>query len=422
MASNFGAAVSDVVAERGLWYGRLCTTSSSVIILYDHLITFSDEVHLIWKSRWSAGKALFLISRYYNVFTVFRYYNVFTVLFNSNVLYSSTISSRLSSKRIFLVLVVGFSSVLIAETIILVLSTKAQIGPVNADPSRQLDMATCILTDTWPLSYLYWIPFLTFESLLFALALFKGFQSVRLDMATCILTDTWPLSYLYWIPFLAFESLLFALALFKGFQSVRDHELELNAAGFGLGFCRKARGIGAGRAAKALEVLIRDSILYFVVIFAIYLANALAWMIDNGRIGEIPVGLAVALSTVMAQRLLFNIRENFEKRRAGVDANASTAAASETFALSTMAFDGLCIISDSEPEARRTSKIEHGYREGRMKTMTGSMFSGSTAVSPVSPLGTSEANGPDDMPTMCESQRNVPRGQHVNANASTSSM
>ncbi|KAL5487509.1 hypothetical protein ACEPAI_5617 [Sanghuangporus weigelae] len=392
MASNFGIAVSDVVAERGLWYGRLCTTSSSGIILYDHLITFSDEVHLIWKSRWSAGKALFLIS---------RYYNVFTVLFNSNsfiwlrwqavsgifvyglteiILMLRLYAMYSSSKRILLVLVVGFSSVLIAEIIILVLSTKAQIGPVNADPSRQLDMATCILTDTWPLSYLYWIPFL------------------------------------------AFESLLFALALFKGFQSVRDHELELNAAGFGLGFCRKARRSGAGRAAKALEVLIRDSILYFFVIFAVFLANALAWMIDNGRIGEIPVGLAVALSTVMAQRLLLNIRENFEKRRAGVDANASTAAASDTFALSTMAFDGLCIISDSEPEARRTSKIEHGYREGQTETMTGSMFSGSTAVSPVSPLGTSTENGPDDMPTMCESQRNLSRGQHVNANTSTSSM
>ena len=86
-------------------------------------------------------------------------------------------------------------------------------------------------------------------------------------MATCILTNTWPLSYLYWIPFLAFESLLFALALFKGFQSMRDHELEPNAARFGLGLCCKARGVGSGpgRAAKALEVLIRDSILYFLV-------------------------------------------------------------------------------------------------------------------------------------------------------------
>ncbi|KAL5527921.1 hypothetical protein ACEPAG_6722 [Sanghuangporus baumii] len=383
MASNFGAAVSDVIAERDLWYGRLCTTSSSVIILYDHLITLSDEVHLIWKSRWSAGKALFLISRYYNVFTVLLMLRELLAISANQlsvVLYSSSISSRFSSKRISLLLVVGFSSVLVAEIIILVLSTKAQIGPVNADPSRQLDMATCILTDTWPLSYLYWIPFL------------------------------------------AFESLLFALALFKGFQSVRDHELELNAAGFGLGFCRKARRSGAGRAAKALEVLIRDSILYFFVIFAIFLANALAWMIDNGRIGEIPVGLAVALSTVMAQRLLLNIRENFEKRRAGIDANASTAAASDTFALSTMAFDGVCIISDSEPEARRTSNIEHGYREGQTETMTGSMFSGSTAVSPVSPLGTSGENGPGDMPTMCETQRNLSRGQHTNANASTSSM
>ena len=81
----------------------------------------------------------------------------------------------------------------------------------------------------------------------------------------CILTNTWPLSYLYWIPFLAFESLLFVLALAKGIQSVRDHELDLKAGNFSLGLCRKGRVSGSGRAAKALEVLIRDSILYFLV-------------------------------------------------------------------------------------------------------------------------------------------------------------
>lgn len=78
-------------------------------------------------------------------------------------------------------------------------------------------------------------------------------------MATCILTDTWPLSYLYWLPFLAFESLLFALALAKGVQSVREHDLELTRS---FGFNYKDHG---GRAAKALEVLIRDSVLYFML-------------------------------------------------------------------------------------------------------------------------------------------------------------
>ena len=68
-------------------------------------------------------------------------------------------------------------------------------------------------------------------------------------METCILTDTWPLSYLYWVPFLAFETFLFTLALVKGYQSYSDKELSFKGS----------------MAVKALEVLIRDSILYFML-------------------------------------------------------------------------------------------------------------------------------------------------------------
>ena len=68
-------------------------------------------------------------------------------------------------------------------------------------------------------------------------------------METCILTDTWPLSYLYCVPFLAFETFLFTLALVKGYQSYSDKELSFKGS----------------MAVKALEVLIRDSILYFML-------------------------------------------------------------------------------------------------------------------------------------------------------------
>ena len=87
-------------------------------------------------------------------------------------------------------------------------------------------------------------------------------------MSAGILTNTWHLSYLYWLPFLIFEFVLFVLALVKGIQSVRDHELEINAKGLGLGLCCKSAG--GGRVARALEVLIRDSILYFVVCVPCY--------------------------------------------------------------------------------------------------------------------------------------------------------
>jgi len=85
----------------------------------------------------------------------------------------------------------------------------------------------------------------------------------------------------------------------------------------------------------------------------VFLTNVLAWTIDSGRIGEIPVGLAVAVSTVMAQRLLLNIRANFAQRAAGgvigadssdLDAACGSADALRgggAFTLSAMEFEGV---------------------------------------------------------------------------------
>ncbi|KAL0575100.1 hypothetical protein V5O48_006876, partial [Marasmius crinis-equi] len=36
----------------------------SAMLLYDYLLTFSEEVELIWKARWTIPKVLFLIMRY----------------------------------------------------------------------------------------------------------------------------------------------------------------------------------------------------------------------------------------------------------------------------------------------------------------------------------------------------------------------
>ncbi|EEB89744.1 hypothetical protein MPER_12126, partial [Moniliophthora perniciosa FA553] len=35
-----------------------------VILLYDHLLTFDDEVELIWKGEWRFPKLMFLFIRY----------------------------------------------------------------------------------------------------------------------------------------------------------------------------------------------------------------------------------------------------------------------------------------------------------------------------------------------------------------------
>jgi len=273
-----------VQAYHALYLGRLCEISSSTIIVYDHIITLDDEIRLIWKSRWSLGKALFLIS---------RYYNVFIVAFNTAVLFLPSASVQFcfawlrwqavtgvlvygtteiilmlrlhamygQSKKLVGLMAPAFVLLLLVELVILVMSSLAQEGEVNADPHEILPMYVCILQNTWPLSYLYWLPFLVFETMLFTLALVRGVKS-----------------YL-------------------------DHELRLV--------------FDRGKAMRAMEVLLRDSILYFLLIFSAFLVNFLCWVIADGRLGEIPVAFCVSMSSVMSQRLLLNIRKNFEERSAG---------------------------------------------------------------------------------------------------------
>ena len=41
-----------------------------VILNYDHILTFADEVRLIWRAPWSKLSVVFLLNRYVTFFTV----------------------------------------------------------------------------------------------------------------------------------------------------------------------------------------------------------------------------------------------------------------------------------------------------------------------------------------------------------------
>uniref|UniRef100_A0A0W0ETA0 DUF6533 domain-containing protein n=1 Tax=Moniliophthora roreri TaxID=221103 RepID=A0A0W0ETA0_MONRR len=43
---------------------RYISAAGLVMLLYDHLLCFDDEVALIWKARWTIPKTLYLLLRY----------------------------------------------------------------------------------------------------------------------------------------------------------------------------------------------------------------------------------------------------------------------------------------------------------------------------------------------------------------------
>ncbi|KAF9262048.1 hypothetical protein L218DRAFT_1078234 [Marasmius fiardii PR-910] len=52
-------------ALENLQASRYLSIAGLVMLLYDHILSFSDEVELIWKARWTTPKTLFLILRYF---------------------------------------------------------------------------------------------------------------------------------------------------------------------------------------------------------------------------------------------------------------------------------------------------------------------------------------------------------------------
>ncbi|KAJ7809689.1 hypothetical protein B0H14DRAFT_1496224 [Mycena olivaceomarginata] len=49
---------------------KYMNVSSVAILVFDYALTFSLEVSLIWKSKWSLPKVLFILSRYSTIFDV----------------------------------------------------------------------------------------------------------------------------------------------------------------------------------------------------------------------------------------------------------------------------------------------------------------------------------------------------------------
>lgn len=64
---------------------RYLSGAGLVLLLYDHLLTFSAEIELIWAAHWSVPKVLFLLIRYLVPSTVIIHIHLLSGIANSHV-------------------------------------------------------------------------------------------------------------------------------------------------------------------------------------------------------------------------------------------------------------------------------------------------------------------------------------------------
>jgi len=98
------------------------------------------------------------------------------------------------------------------------------------------------------------------------------------------------LLWLFWVVFLTFEALLCFLAVLKAYERIKSQgKLVFSSGGL-------------------QNIMLRDSVLYYILIMIIYTANLVLWIKQLPDSLDVMTGYAVAFPCVMGSRLMINVR------------------------------------------------------------------------------------------------------------------
>ncbi|KAJ3935768.1 MAG: hypothetical protein NXY57DRAFT_988394, partial [Lentinula lateritia] len=262
--------LSDIIqdAVKDVYASKYASLAASVIIVYDHLITLDNEFDLIWKSSWSIGKGLFIIN---------RYYSLASVIANNYALFGTALTNSGCLRYYHWQGWTGLIACMIAETIL-----QMRLYALYFLNKRilYLMVGSFILTSASAATIMS-----------IAINQFQA-ETHLLPGLPCVALHVPSYFYSFWIPILAFETLLCILALIRGFRAHTESGYPVRS--------------DSGK--RLVSLLIRDSVCYYVVMFATYLTCLLVWVVNIDLL-EVPIGFSIAFSCVLGNRVIFNVRK-----------------------------------------------------------------------------------------------------------------
>ncbi|KAF9552411.1 hypothetical protein CPC08DRAFT_714634 [Agrocybe pediades] len=261
-----------VEAYLGVQASRYAHLSAGVIILYDYATTFDQEVSLVWQGPLSIGKLLFISSRYYALFaTIFDFYGLFSPPD------STSFCTKFYRWQGWTSIVVTMLAQGILQLRVYALYTK----------NRRVLMAMVTL-------------FLL--SISFAALIMGEILSELIVMVSPIpplgrfcsidTSKIMRISHVFWLPAIIFDTFLSVLAIIKSCKLRKS----------------LANSVFRQTGEKLVDILFRDSAIYFFVITATYVTCMVIWIIDPRRLTELPLGFAVAFPCVVSNRMVLNLR------------------------------------------------------------------------------------------------------------------
>ncbi|KAH9929530.1 uncharacterized protein BXZ73DRAFT_102060 [Epithele typhae] len=265
---------------------RYTALANSCIIVFDHIWTFDQEVRHIWQANWSVGKVLYLVNRYYALVPIV--FNNFVVRLSFGRDEIQGFTGKCSCQGwMYWQGVTGIFDFLVTEMILLL-----RLYAMYFSDKRVLGLLLSVaVSAAVAAGYI----------MAHALSQMKA-TAVRVPIGTphgtiCVPSGIPKDFFLFWIPMLVSEIIYLGFALHRGIKTFRR--------------TTKTSGL------QLIELLVRDSIWFFIVIFAAYITNAVLFLLSPTAEIEIPIGFAQALGSVLSSRLCLNAREHING--SGVD-------------------------------------------------------------------------------------------------------
>jgi len=104
----------------------------------------------------------------------------------------------------------------------------------------------------------------------------------------------------YWVAVLSIESCLLSLALYQAWT----HRKRVHGG-------------------SLMRALTRDSVIYFIMIFWIYLANLILWAKNRVTLDELGTGYSLVISVILANRLMIGVRSKYYQGETSLTGMAS---------------------------------------------------------------------------------------------------
>jgi len=233
-----------------------------VILLWDHILTFPDEVLLIWRARLSAPKILFLFNRYMVPFAMI----VQTHEFSGVTPYLS-----LSCCKVWysIAVVVGMLSIATSNFLILLRLW------VLWDRSPRLMLGTLTFFVVTQLVSLSFVGYVVYDML--PTLFFDPILHVCMPMSK-------PNFVMLWSPGIVFELVVFLAAVWNALDRPRSRDVRMT------------------------KIMYRDGSLYFLGLFALRLLNLLLCVIAPAPLTFLGVFFIWSISNITLARLILNLR------------------------------------------------------------------------------------------------------------------